>query len=115
MNKQLTVVLSIAILLTVTVVASSDLSQTADAVKSKGNSLTEVGSSKVCGDRLCSEIPSDERKPMKSDSISVTTSADVEALMDRMDSVHKKHQSQMMQMWKSMSAHEQSQMVQKMS
>lgn len=28
----------------------------ADATKSKGNSLTEVGSNKVCGDRLCSEI-----------------------------------------------------------
>ena len=27
----------------------------ADAVKSKGNSLTEINSKKVCGDRLCSE------------------------------------------------------------
>ena len=27
-----------------------------DATKSKGNSLIEVGSNKVCGDRLCSEI-----------------------------------------------------------
>ncbi len=61
MNKQLTVVFSIAILLTVTIVASVDLSQTADAVKSKGNSLTEVGSSKVCGDRLCSEISESDK------------------------------------------------------
>jgi len=61
MNKQLSVVFSIAILLTVTVVASIDLNQTADAVKSKGTSLTEVGSSKVCGDRLCSEVSESDK------------------------------------------------------
>ena len=61
MKKQL-VVFSIAILLTVTVVASIDLSQTDDAVKSKGNTLTEVGSSKVCGDRLCSEVSDSEKE-----------------------------------------------------
>ncbi len=36
----------------------------ADALKSKGNSLTEIGSKKVCGDRLCSEITT-ETKPMQ--------------------------------------------------
>ena len=61
MNKLL-VVFSIVILLSVTVVASIDLSQTADAVKSKGNSLIEVGSSKVCGDRLCSEVSDSEKE-----------------------------------------------------
>ena len=61
MNKQLTVAFSMAILLTVTVVASIDLNQTADAVKSKGTSLTEVGSSKVCGDRLCSEVSESDK------------------------------------------------------
>ncbi len=65
MNKQLSAVFSIAILLTVTVVASIDLNQTADAVKSKGTSLTEVGSSKVCGDRLCSEISPEEKSVEK--------------------------------------------------
>ena len=61
MNKQLTVAFSMAILLTATVAASVDLSQTADAAKSKGNSLTEVGSSKVCGDRLCSEVSESDK------------------------------------------------------
>ena len=51
MNKRLTVVFGI-IILAVTVVASGDLIQTVEAVKSKGNSLTEVGSSRVCGDKL---------------------------------------------------------------
>ena len=41
----------------------------ADALKSKGNSMTEIGSKKVCGDRLCSEPPRDttpktEEKPI---------------------------------------------------
>ncbi len=35
---------------------SSDFVPEANAAKSKGNSLTEIGSKKVCGDRLCSEI-----------------------------------------------------------
>jgi len=59
MNKQLTVAFSIAILLTVTVVASADLSQTADAVKAKGTPTPKYGSatkSQVCGDKLCSEV-----------------------------------------------------------
>ncbi|WP_299292030.1 hypothetical protein [Nitrosopumilus sp.] len=35
-----------------------DLLPQADAIKAKGNSLTEINSKKVCGDRLCSEIDS---------------------------------------------------------
>jgi len=34
----------------------SDIIPNADAIKAKGNSLTETNSKKVCGDRLCSEI-----------------------------------------------------------
>ena len=52
MNKQLTVVFSIVILLTVTVVASVDLTQTADAAKAQGTSTPKYGSatkSQVCG------------------------------------------------------------------
>ena len=33
-----------------------DLIQEAEALKSKGNFLTEIGSKKVCGDRMCAEI-----------------------------------------------------------
>ena len=113
MNKQFTVVFSIAILLAVTVVASIDLTQTADAVKSKGNSLTEVGSSKVCGDRLCSEIPPEERENMTKNP-TLTTPINIDSLFERMDSVHKKHQSEMMQMWKSLTPQEQSKMFQNM-
>lgn len=68
MNKKLSVVFSIAILLTVTVVASVDLSQTAEAIKSKGTTTQKYGSatkSKVCGDRLCSEAPSVEKMSPK--------------------------------------------------
>ena len=31
--------------------------QPAEAIKSKGTGLPEIGSKKVCGDRLCSETP----------------------------------------------------------
>ena len=56
MNKHLTVAFSVVLLLTVTVVASVDFLETADAAKSKGNYLPETGSDKVCGDKLCSEV-----------------------------------------------------------
>ncbi len=42
----------------VTPVLPFDFIPEADAVKAKGNSLTETNSKKVCGDRLCSELAS---------------------------------------------------------
>ena len=45
----------------------SEIIPNAEAIKAKGNSLTETNSKKVCGDRLCSEISSDKNeigKPM---------------------------------------------------
>ncbi len=65
MSKQLTVAFSIAILLTVTVVYSADLSQTADGAKAQGNFLPETGSKKVCGDKLCSEVNQPETTKAK--------------------------------------------------
>lgn len=68
MNKQLAVVFSMAILLSVTVVASVDLLQTADAAKAKGTTTQKYGlatKSKVCGDKLCSDIPPEERQNMR--------------------------------------------------
>ena len=92
--------------------ASIDLTHTADAVKSKGNSLTEVGSSKVCGDRLCSDITLDEKRTTTKNP--TTTPTNIDSLFERMDSVHKKHQSEMMQMWESITPQEQSKMFQNM-
>ncbi len=60
-KKKLSVLFTIGILLTVAVVASIDISQTADAVKSKGVKTQKYGQAtknKVCGDRLCSESTS---------------------------------------------------------
>ena len=57
----LVALLAIAVLVTGTVAGPAALTQSADALKSKGNSLTEIGSKKVCGDRLCSEIPKQEK------------------------------------------------------
>lgn len=43
----------------ITPALSFDFVPESDALKSKGNSLTEIGSKKVCGDRLCSELEND--------------------------------------------------------
>ena len=113
MNKQLKIVFSITILLTVTVLASADLTQTAEAIKSKGNSLTEVGSSKVCGDRLCSEVSPEKRETITKSQTTITP-INIDSLFERMESIHKKHQSEMNQMWKSMTPQEQSKMFHNM-
>lgn len=113
----------IAILLIAAFVVPMELGHTADAVKAKGVSNSQYGEAtkdKVCGDRLCSEISPEERKTgstltvNSSSELPISTSTDIDALIDRMNSVHKKHPSQMMQMWNTMTPQEQSQMVQKM-
>ncbi|MBT8251506.1 MAG: MBL fold metallo-hydrolase, partial [Nitrosopumilus sp.] len=43
----------------------SEIIPNADAIKSKGNSMTETNSKKVCGDRLCSEISDDKTEIKK--------------------------------------------------
>ena len=57
--------LTIFVLVTGTIAGPIAFSQTAEALKSKGNYLTEVGSKKVCGDRLCSEVPKEAPKEEK--------------------------------------------------
>ena len=116
MSKQLAVIFSIAILLTVSVVASVDLSQTADAAKAKGTPTPKYGSatkSLVCGDKLCSAT---DKKSETIDSASMTpkSSMNIHAMMDRMDRIHEKHQQHMIQSWNSMTSNEQSVMYQKM-
>ncbi len=97
----------------ITPVLSFDFIPEADALKSKGNSLTETGSKKVCGDKLCSKM--DSKHPMKhSDMEMHSGSMDIHAMMDRMDKMHEKHQQHMMQSWNSMTVDEQSQMYHKM-
>ena len=49
--------LAIVVLVTGTLAGPITLLQPAEALKSKGNNMLETGSKKVCGDRLCSEVP----------------------------------------------------------
>ena len=115
MNRTImfTAILGIAVLLTTSIFITIDLSQTADAAKSKGTSLPEIGSAKVCGDRLCSEIDPEERETMIK-SPTIVSSTNIDSLFDKMDSIHKKHQSEMAQMWESMTSQEQSKMFKNM-
>ena len=52
------VIVLIPLILSIGIIPSlqHDIMPNADAIKSKGNSLTETNSKKVCGDRLCSNI-----------------------------------------------------------
>ena len=54
-------IFAVTILLTGTIAGPIGLVQSADAIKSKGNSASAINSKKVCGDRLCSE-PATEKK-----------------------------------------------------
>ena len=54
-------IFAVAVLLTGTIAGPIGLVQSAEALKSKGNAASEINSKKVCGDRLCSEIPSEEK------------------------------------------------------
>ena len=57
-------IFAVAVLLTGTIAGPIGLIQSADALKSKGNSASVINSKKVCGDRLCSE-PVSKKKPVE--------------------------------------------------
>lgn len=108
------VILSIGII----PVLELDVIPNIDAAKSKGNSLTETASKKVCGDKLCSDVGHSEHHKEKhhedKGKMKHSDSMNMHAMMDRMDKIHEKHQQHMMQSWESMTTHEQSKMYQKM-
>ena len=54
-------IFAVSVLLTGTIAGTAVLLQPAEALKGKGNSLPAVGSNKVCGDRLCSEVGKEEK------------------------------------------------------
>ena len=60
--KSLLILALIPLILSIGIIPVLPLND-AFALKSKGNSLPEVGSNKVCGDRLCSEVIEDKSKP----------------------------------------------------
>lgn len=55
MTKTILAIFAVAVLLTGTIAGPAGFVQSADALKSKGNSASAINSNKVCGDRLCSE------------------------------------------------------------
>ena len=54
-------IFTVAVLLTGTVAGPMGIVQSAEALKSKGNSASAINSKLVCGDRLCSEPPREEK------------------------------------------------------
>jgi hypothetical protein len=58
-------IFTISVLLTGTISGPMGLIESADALKSKGNAASAINSKKVCGDRLCSEQPSEVKTEAK--------------------------------------------------
>ncbi len=65
--NSLSVIVLIPLILSLGIMPSlqSEIIPNAEALKSQGNSLSETNSKKVCGDRLCSEIPDDKNEVKK--------------------------------------------------
>jgi len=105
----------IPIVLSIGIIPSmqSDIIPNVEAIKAKGNSLPATNSDKVCGDKLCSKMNSNDMMN-HSGSMVYSDSIDMDAMMDRMDKIHEKHQQHMMKSWDSMTLDEQSQMYHKM-
>ena len=97
MTKTTTVaLLTMLILVTGIIAGPMGLFQPADALKSKGTKLTETGSDKVCGDRLCSQVPKDGPKEEKKKE-QVKTQKKTEAAEKAMDVPKKDTKSQTME------------------
>ena len=96
--------------------------QTADAAKAAGVKNNQYGQNTkdiVCGDRLCSEITSEDetlqvRGGVASEQKQTTKNYNINAMMNRMDTIHEQHQRYMIEMWNSMSYDEQVKMAQHM-
>ena len=67
MTNKITIlaIFAVAVLLTGTIAGPMGLIQSADALKSKGTSASNINSKKVCGDRLCSEKSTEIKSPEK--------------------------------------------------
>ncbi len=57
MTKTILAIFAVAVLLTGAIAGPAGFIQSADALKSKGTSASNINSKLVCGDRLCSEPP----------------------------------------------------------
>ena len=96
--------------------------QTAEAAKASGVKNNQYGQNTkdiVCGDRLCSEITSEDgtlqvRGGVAAEQKQTTQNYNINAMMNRMDTIHEQHQRYMIEMWNSMSHDEQVKMAQHM-
>ncbi|MCV0431383.1 hypothetical protein [Nitrosopumilus sp.] len=65
MTKTILAIFAVAVLFTGTIAGPAGFIQSADALKSKGTSASSINSNKVCGDRLCSEPPTEAKTETK--------------------------------------------------
>ena len=95
--------------------------QTAEAAKAAGVKTNQYGQNTkdiVCGDRLCSEISSDDGTLQVRGGVAaeqqIQQNYNINAIMNRMDVIHEQHQRHMIEMWNSMSHEDQAMMAKKM-
>ena len=96
--------------------------QTAEAAKAAGVKNNQYGQNTkdiVCGDRLCSEITSEDgtlqvRGGVAAEQKQTIQNYNINAIMNRMDAIHEQHQRHMIEMWNSMSYDDQVKMAQHM-
>lgn len=104
----------LAVTLSVVTVSITDF-HAAEAAKASGTTTQKYGAAtknKVCGDQLCADVSS-EKKQNTSEQIQSTSVpiSELNSLLDKMDSIHEKHQEQMTQKWQSMPYEQQNQMI----
>ncbi|WP_428325677.1 hypothetical protein [Nitrosopumilus sp.] len=87
----------VAVLLTGTIAGPIGLVQSVDALKSKGTSASNINSEKVCGDRLCSEIPEEKKSEEKKKKEQVKSEKKTESAEKAKDHPNKDKKSETME------------------
>ncbi|MDC8438314.1 MAG: hypothetical protein LV468_04855 [Candidatus Nitrosotenuis sp.] len=112
-NLNLSIALAASFVLMSAVFIGGQL-QTADAAKASGKNTQQFGKyaeTSICGDQPCNAQPS---KPYSMESKNAPTSADLKVLLQKMDLVQKRHQSDLKERWSSLSHSEKIQVYQKL-
>ncbi len=98
------------------ILAISLLFASVEAVKSSGTKNQQFGKGsqiQVCGTHFCASDPLTSK--MVDPAKNIATQDDLNALLKRMDKIHKQHQQQLSEKWQQMTNAEKIQFIQKMN
>lgn len=112
-NLNLSIAFAVSFVLMSAVFIGGQL-QTADAAKASGKTTQQFGKyaeTSICGDQPCNAQPS---TPYSMESKNAPTSADLKVLLQKMDLVQKRHQSELKEKWSSLGHSEKIQVYHKL-